>query len=56
MTDGESWITLDQNVDPSGQIRIGPPCERACSDQGEIIDMPAYFYNGPCELIRAGIN
>lgn len=31
MIDGESWVTLDRSVDPSGQFCIGPPCERAWS-------------------------
>jgi hypothetical protein len=46
MTDNESWIALDEDVDPSGQFCIGPSCERAWSVRGRI-----HVNNGPCKLI-----
>ncbi|KAF1845533.1 uncharacterized protein K460DRAFT_386030 [Cucurbitaria berberidis CBS 394.84] len=47
MTDGEHWVALDRNVDPSGQFCIGPSCERAWSGQGKIMTPPSHVNNGP---------
>lgn len=55
MTDNESWVALDQNVDPSGQFCIGPSCERAWSAQGKMMTPSSHVNNGPCKLITAGI-
>ncbi|KAH8710213.1 hypothetical protein GQ44DRAFT_763149 [Phaeosphaeriaceae sp. PMI808] len=37
MTDSNSWVALNQSIDPSGQFCIGPSCERAWSTQGNIV-------------------
>lgn len=55
MTDGESWIALDRNVDPAGQFCIGPSCERAWSAQGKTMALSCQVNNGPCKLVTAGI-
>lgn len=55
MTDNESWVALDQSVDPTGQFCIGPSCERAWSHQGKILTSPSHANNGPCELFMASI-
>ncbi|KAH7345910.1 hypothetical protein BKA66DRAFT_517139 [Pyrenochaeta sp. MPI-SDFR-AT-0127] len=47
MTDGESWVALDRNMDPSQRFCIGPSCERAWSAQGNILAPPSYVGNGP---------
>lgn len=55
MTDGESWIALDKDTDPSGQFCIGPSCERAWSDQENGMAMPSRV-KGPCEYDRTGVD
>ncbi|KAF1828538.1 hypothetical protein BDW02DRAFT_574796 [Decorospora gaudefroyi] len=47
MTDGESWVALDPNVDPSGQFCIGPSCEREWSAQGKMMAQPYKVNKGP---------
>jgi hypothetical protein len=55
MTDGEPWVGLDRNVDPSGQFCIGPSCERAWSSQEKDLTSLSQINRGPCKLTTAGI-
>ncbi|KAH9881159.1 hypothetical protein J1614_001654 [Plenodomus biglobosus] len=47
MTDGESWVPLDRNVDPSGQFCIGPSCDRTWSAPGKMMTQPSQVNTGP---------
>jgi hypothetical protein len=47
--DGDAYIALDHNVDPSGQFCIGPSCDRGWySLDKETASLYPQFNRGPC--------
>lgn len=48
----DEYVTLDRDVDPSGQFCIGPSCERGWYVQGPAAPLQSRFQRGQCKLVR----
>lgn len=48
MTEDDTWIALEQEMDPSGLFCIGPSCERAWNAHIKAQSLHSRFNRGPC--------
>jgi len=49
MAENDAHVSLDQEMDPSGEFCIGPSCERGWHVPDESASLSPHFNRGPCE-------